>query len=123
VRAVLCFHELVLIHLSIHGKVFGGYLMRLAYELSYTSASLFAREPVRFFSLDKIAFAKPVPVGSILRLTAHVLHAARTRTLPILLVRLLCRSSRFSTATDLPAARRCPRGRSGRQDGCDGDDE
>lgn len=33
---------------NLHGKVFGGYLMRLAYELSYSNTVLFARSPMRF---------------------------------------------------------------------------
>jgi len=57
---------------NVHSKIFGGYLMRLAYELAYTDAILFTRFPVRFLSLDGISFRKPVPIGSILSLTSHV---------------------------------------------------
>ncbi|KEP52668.1 acyl-CoA thioester hydrolase [Rhizoctonia solani 123E] len=61
---------------NVHSKVFGGYLMRqvLAYEIGYTDAYMFTRAPLRFLSLDGIAFKKPVPIGSILRLTSHVSH-------------------------------------------------
>lgn len=75
---------------SVHHKVFGGYLMRLAYEvivsphfvmsilnfikLGFTNASMFTRGPVRFLSLDGISFARPVSIGSILRLTSYILH-------------------------------------------------
>ncbi|CAE6502847.1 unnamed protein product, partial [Rhizoctonia solani] len=64
---------------NVHSKVFGGYLMRLAYEASqprigYTNAYMFTRAPLRFLSLDGIAFKKPVPIGSILRLTSHISH-------------------------------------------------
>lgn len=61
--------------------------MRLAYELGYANASFFARAPVRFLSLDKIAFAAPVPIGSILRLTARVLHSTAIPRYPVLVVR------------------------------------
>ncbi|QRV94330.1 thioesterase superfamily protein [Ceratobasidium sp. AG-Ba] len=61
---------------NVHSKVFGGYLMRLAFEIGYTNAYLFTRAPLRFLSLDGIAFKKPVPIGSILRLTSHVTHTA-----------------------------------------------
>ncbi|KAG8679462.1 hypothetical protein FRC09_018954, partial [Ceratobasidium sp. 395] len=61
---------------NVHSKVFGGYLMRLAYEIGYTNAYLFTRAPLRFLSLDGIAFKKPVPIGSILRLTSTVTHTA-----------------------------------------------
>ncbi|KAL1745480.1 HotDog domain-containing protein [Schizophyllum fasciatum] len=69
---------------NLHNKVFGGYLMRLAYELGFASASLFCRGPIRFFSLDGISFAKPVPIGSILRLKSWVLHSAATPEHPVL---------------------------------------
>ncbi|KAJ6554055.1 Thioesterase/thiol ester dehydrase-isomerase [Mycena vulgaris] len=60
---------------NVHQKIFGGYLMRLAYELGFSNSSLFMRGGhVRFLSLDGIAFAQPVPIGSILRLTSYVLH-------------------------------------------------
>ncbi|KIM37937.1 hypothetical protein M413DRAFT_448199 [Hebeloma cylindrosporum] len=59
---------------NVHQKIFGGYLMRLAYELGFTNASLFTRGHVRFLSLDGISFARPVPIGSILRLRSQILH-------------------------------------------------
>ncbi|KAF8800901.1 hypothetical protein BYT27DRAFT_7148173, partial [Phlegmacium glaucopus] len=37
-------------------------------------ASLFTRGPVKFLSLDGISFARPVPIGSILRLRSQILH-------------------------------------------------
>ena len=65
--------------------------MRLAYEVSlfesdpsvmlitpiqlgFTNASLFTRGHIRFLSLDGISFARPVPIGSILRLRSQILH-------------------------------------------------
>ncbi|KAE9400877.1 Thioesterase/thiol ester dehydrase-isomerase [Gymnopus androsaceus JB14] len=48
---------------NVHQKIFGGYLMRLAYE-----------GRVRFLALDEISFKLPVPIGSILRLTSVVLY-------------------------------------------------
>ncbi|GLB44663.1 putative thioesterase thiol ester dehydrase-isomerase [Lyophyllum shimeji] len=59
---------------NVHQKVFGGYLMRLAYELGFTNASLFTRGQIRFLSLDGISFKRPVPIGSILRLRSQILH-------------------------------------------------
>ncbi|KAF7979101.1 hypothetical protein HWV62_43626 [Athelia sp. TMB] len=59
---------------NVHQKIFGGYLMRLAHELAFAGAALFTRAPVRFVSLDGISFTKPVPIGSVLRLSARVLH-------------------------------------------------
>ena len=93
---------------SVHQKVFGGYLMRLAYEVSFsdiserlsltdfpcklgfTNASMFTRGPVRFLSLDGISFARPVPIGSILRLTSLILHtSASASQFPMFVVSFL----------------------------------
>ncbi|KAF8731248.1 hypothetical protein AX14_004988 [Amanita brunnescens Koide BX004] len=59
---------------NVHQKIFGGYLMRLAYELGFSNASMCTRGPVRFLSLDGISFARPVAIGSILRLTSQILY-------------------------------------------------
>ncbi|KIK64962.1 hypothetical protein GYMLUDRAFT_160038 [Collybiopsis luxurians FD-317 M1] len=59
---------------NVHQKIFGGYLMRLAYELGFSNASMFCRGRVRFLALDEISFKLPVPIGSILRLTSVVLY-------------------------------------------------
>ncbi|KAJ6542636.1 Thioesterase/thiol ester dehydrase-isomerase [Mycena capillaripes] len=70
---------------NVHQKIFGGYLMRLAYELGFSNSSLFMRGGhVRFLSLDGIAFAQPVPIGSILRLTSYVLHSTSSAEFPII---------------------------------------
>ncbi|KAF8183880.1 Thioesterase/thiol ester dehydrase-isomerase [Mycena galopus ATCC 62051] len=70
---------------NVHQKIFGGYLMRLAYELGFSNSSLFMRGGhVRFLSLDGIAFAQPVPIGSILRLTSYVLHSTSSAEFPMI---------------------------------------
>ncbi|KAK2462511.1 hypothetical protein APHAL10511_005481 [Amanita phalloides] len=67
---------------NVHQKIFGGYLMRLAYELGFANASLFTRGPVRFLSLDGISFARPVAIGSILRLTSQILYTTSSEQFP-----------------------------------------
>ncbi|KAH9922303.1 Thioesterase/thiol ester dehydrase-isomerase [Epithele typhae] len=57
---------------NVHKKIFGGYLMRLAYELGFANSCLFTRGHVTFLSLDGIAFARPVPIGSLLCLTSNI---------------------------------------------------
>ena len=59
--------------------------MRLAYELAYSNSMLFARGPLRFLSLDSISFARPVPIGSILRLKSYIVHTTSTDEFPALL--------------------------------------
>lgn len=61
--------------------------MRLAYELGFADATLFCRGPVRFLSLDKISFTKPVSVGSILRLRSMIIHSTSSRKYPAIVVR------------------------------------
>ncbi|KAL4077461.1 thioesterase thiol ester dehydrase-isomerase [Scleroderma citrinum] len=67
---------------NIHQKVFGGYLMRLAYELGFANSCLFTRSHVSFLSLDGIAFRQPVPIGSILRLRSQIIHTSPPGQLP-----------------------------------------
>ncbi|KAJ7590728.1 Thioesterase/thiol ester dehydrase-isomerase [Mycena floridula] len=69
---------------NVHQKVFGGYLMRLAYELGFTNSSMFTRGPMRFLSLDGISFARPVPIGSILKLTSYILHSTASEQFPMI---------------------------------------
>lgn len=52
--------------------IFGGYLMRNAFELAYLTAAAFTAAGPRFVSLDSTTFKAPVPVGSVLSLTASV---------------------------------------------------
>ncbi|CAK5271779.1 unnamed protein product [Mycena citricolor] len=67
---------------NVHQKIFGGYLMRLGYELGFSNASMFFRGGhIRFLSLDGISFSEPVPIGSILRLSSYVLHSTSTEGL------------------------------------------
>ncbi|KJA15154.1 hypothetical protein HYPSUDRAFT_149535 [Hypholoma sublateritium FD-334 SS-4] len=69
---------------NVHQKIFGGYLMRLAYELGFTNASMFTQGHTKFLSLDGISFARPVPIGSILRLRSQIVHTATSSQYPIL---------------------------------------
>lgn len=55
-----------------HFSVFGGYLMREAFELAYTNACAFLRGRPYTVSMDDVAFRRPVPIGSILHFTSHV---------------------------------------------------
>ncbi|OXB38575.1 thioesterase family protein [Cryptococcus neoformans] len=62
---------------NIHGKVFGGILMRLAFELCFTNVFLFAQGPLRFLALDQITFRLPVPIGAVLRLSSKIVHTTQ----------------------------------------------
>lgn len=58
---------------NIHNNIFGGYLMRRAYELAYADASLFMKSasPI-MLSMDEVTFRKPVHVGSLLNLSSSM---------------------------------------------------
>eukprot|EP01095_Lingulamoeba_sp_RSL-Kostka_P004617 TRINITY_DN15852_c0_g1_i1.p1 TRINITY_DN15852_c0_g1~~TRINITY_DN15852_c0_g1_i1.p1 ORF type:complete len:434 (+),score=66.24 TRINITY_DN15852_c0_g1_i1:67-1368(+) len=63
------------IYKNIHGKVFGGYLMRTAFELAYLTTSLYVKQSIiKFISMDDITFKTPVPLGSILDYKCCVIH-------------------------------------------------
>lgn len=59
--------------------VFGGYMMRQAFELAFACAAAFSHSQPRFVSLDTVTFKSPVPVGSVLYLDASVVYTERTR--------------------------------------------
>ena len=55
-----------------HNFIFGGFLMREAFELSYACAKLLAKSRVRLVSMDELAFKHPVPIGSILEYSSTI---------------------------------------------------
>ena len=56
--------------------IFGGYILRLTFELAHSCAARFSQSRPRFISLDSTTFDCPVPVGSILESEAMVVHTA-----------------------------------------------
>lgn len=52
--------------------IFGGFLLKQTYELAFCCAASFSHSRPTFLSLDPSTFANPVPVGSVLYLTAIV---------------------------------------------------
>ena len=60
-----------------HGKVFGGYLMRKAFELAWTTVHTNSGGRVpRLLATEDIFFVAPVEIGSIVELTARMVYAA-----------------------------------------------
>ncbi|KAK4057920.1 hypothetical protein OIO90_001139 [Microbotryomycetes sp. JL221] len=57
---------------NVHNKIFGGAVMRRAFEVGYSVACLFARGPVTFIALDELTFKLPVEIGSLLVLDSRV---------------------------------------------------
>ena len=52
----------------------GGFLLKQTFELAFCCAANFARKRPTFVSLDPSIFQNPVPVGSVLYLTATVVY-------------------------------------------------
>ncbi|XP_036332473.1 acyl-coenzyme A thioesterase 9, mitochondrial-like isoform X1 [Rhagoletis pomonella] len=57
-----------------HNKVFGGFLMRLALENSWTAAFLYCCGRPKLLHICDISFEKPVPVSSFIKLTSYVVY-------------------------------------------------
>jgi len=58
------------------GRIFGGFLMRRAYELARSTAHLFGgRRPI-FHELDEVTFKSPVSVGDMVKFEACVLYTS-----------------------------------------------
>jgi acyl-coenzyme A thioesterase 9 len=57
-----------------HFMIFGGFLLKQTFEIAFTTAAAFAHARPTFVSLDPSTFQNPVPVGSILYLTATVVY-------------------------------------------------
>lgn len=54
--------------------IFGGYLLKQTFELAFTCAASFAHARPTFLYADPCNFVNPVPVGSVLYLTATVVY-------------------------------------------------
>ncbi|KAH6809278.1 Thioesterase/thiol ester dehydrase-isomerase superfamily protein [Perilla frutescens var. frutescens] len=59
---------------NIHGRIFGGFLMRRALELAFATAYSFAGSAPCFQEVDHVDFLKPVDVGNFLRFNSCVLY-------------------------------------------------
>ena len=51
---------------NLHDRIFGGFLMRRAFELAFATAYMFGGDKPRFLEVDDISFDKPVDVGDLL---------------------------------------------------------
>jgi acyl-coenzyme A thioesterase 9 len=67
---IFCSHQ----QRNIHNKIFGGYLMRKAFELAYSTAYLFAGKRPLFSALGDITFNNAVEIGALLDLRAAVVY-------------------------------------------------
>ncbi|KAH8232545.1 hypothetical protein KR032_009180, partial [Drosophila birchii] len=73
-------------HRNHHNRVFGGYLMRTALEISWVTAFLYSKHRPFLKEISEIVFQKPVPVDSVIKMTAYVVYTSRN----YLQMRTLC---------------------------------
>lgn len=59
---------------NVHGRIFGGFLMRRAFELAVATTYTFAGSAPCFLEVDHVDFLRPVDVGDFLRLKSCVLY-------------------------------------------------
>uniref|UniRef100_A0A6A7GC35 HotDog domain-containing protein n=1 Tax=Hirondellea gigas TaxID=1518452 RepID=A0A6A7GC35_9CRUS len=63
-------------------KIFGGYLMRKAFELGRSSAYVFCGPGAKPFSIsiDDIMFLQPVEIGSVIKFNSQVVYSAGSKS-------------------------------------------
>ncbi|KAG2385671.1 hypothetical protein C9374_003486 [Naegleria lovaniensis] len=60
---------------NIHGKIFGGFLLREAYEIGFITAYMYTKHKPVFLALNENSFLKPVEVGSVVEFTSQIVYA------------------------------------------------
>ena len=60
---------------NVHNKIFGGYLMREAFELAWNITYLYCRQRPQFLSVDHMYFYQPVEIGSVLSFTGLIIYS------------------------------------------------
>jgi acyl-coenzyme A thioesterase 9 len=69
-NVVVCFPE----QRNLYNKIFGGFLMRQAYEIAWINASMFSKTVPKIETVDDITFKKPVLIGQLLFLSSQVVY-------------------------------------------------
>ncbi|KAJ7561338.1 hypothetical protein O6H91_03G024400 [Diphasiastrum complanatum] len=59
---------------NLHGRIFGGFLMRRAFELAFSTCYVFGGQRPIFLEVDHVDFHRPVDVGNLLRFKSCVLY-------------------------------------------------
>jgi acyl-coenzyme A thioesterase 9 len=63
---------------NLHNRIFGGYLVRRAFELAFANAYLFGGQRPVFLEVDEVSFTKPVDVGDLLVFNSRVVYTEDT---------------------------------------------
>lgn len=112
---------------NLRNRIFGGFLMRRAYELAFSSAYMFSGVRPVFLEVEEVSFRSPVSIGDLLRFQSHVAHTVRRHNDPttgkvhVEVVASVMRpemassqvSNTFDFVFDITTARRLPDGSAG----------
>ncbi|KAF4387585.1 hypothetical protein G4B88_003912 [Cannabis sativa] len=80
---------------NIFGRIFGGFLMRRAVELAFSTTYSFAGVVTHFLEVDHVDFLRPVDVGDFLRLKSCVLYTElQNPTKPLINVEVVAHVTR-----------------------------
>jgi len=63
---------------NMHNRIFGGFLMRRAFELAFATAYTFGGVKPNFVEVDDISFLAPVNVGDLILFKSRVLYTSET---------------------------------------------
>jgi len=67
-NSAVCFPE----HRNVHNNIFGGFTMRLAFELAWSNAYIFTRKRPVLKAIDDIIFQTPIEIGSLVMMTSQI---------------------------------------------------
>jgi len=72
---------------NVHGKVFGGEIMRKSFEMAYITAACFiGKDNTRFVAVDDINFILPVSVGSIMIFSGQITYSVDSQVVVLVTV-------------------------------------
>lgn len=66
---------------NLHNRIFGGFLMRRAFELAFSNAYVFGGARPVFQEVDEVSFAAPVDVGDLLVFNSRVLYTSTNQAI------------------------------------------
>lgn len=77
-------------HVNTAHKVFGGFLMRRAYDLAAATSYTFAGKPAHLHEIDRINFKHPVEIGDLVRLKSKIVYSNNDPIKPSVVCEVIC---------------------------------
>jgi len=71
-NSIICYP----IERNLYGKIFGGYMMRLAMETAWANAAIFSKSRPKIMAVGHINFRKSVEVGGIALFNSQICYSA-----------------------------------------------